>query len=102
MKKSKGTPIKKPRVAALKKLFENQVTSSPTERLVALLQPARFNPNFNLEAAENTRHGRDICVDQPGKLTQTGPRQAGVMAGRLCSDWSSQSQHSGLSQSHLA
>ena len=98
MKKSKGTPIKKSRVTALKKLFETQLTSSPSERLVELLQPARTNltsTTFNPKAEESSRLGRDICVDQPGKPTETGPRQAGVMAGRLCGDWASQSQQSG-------
>ena len=105
MKKNlRGTPTKCKKVSAIRKIFKksqaltsSSQTSLQTGELVGLLQPAGIN--FNLQAISKLRRqGREICVDQPEERYQTGPRQAGVMAGELAQDWTDKTVQANLSQ----
>ena len=74
--KNKGTPRKQSNVRNLKKYFETSPTRGPTELLSQLVQSRTQGIKFKLGTTTPSRSlTQKFCVDQPGGLTGTGPRQ---------------------------
>ena len=93
MKSNRETPSKLNNVRKLRKMFELDA-SSPTRGCTELLtQPSvGLNPGNPSTTTRCAGLELKICVDQPRRGVQTGPRQTGELGLRLSQDWSSQTR----------
>ena len=96
----RGTPIKKSRTNALRKMFErNFSTSSPESGSVELLQQHGFTNPTNLATTTGclSKTG-NFCASQPQRETQTRPRGVGGTEVGTSQNWSSQARLSQTDQ----
>ena len=100
IKKKRGTPSKISSVTTIIKLFEPSSTSTTGGNIELLLQSSNKDNNLNLSGYQLTRReDKTLCVDQPVRGTQTGPRDPCGWHFRPPADWPSQPAKEGCSQS---